>query len=219
MRQTLLLACLFYCVHVFAQNDSIKINSLPRAMGWENKPTKPVVVTSNNITIIADKETDQYTDADGYYSNSAPKLLFAPDENFTFSVKIKLGFDSVYEGGALVIYTDSLNWVKLLFERADEKSIMVSSSVVKNKVSDDNYHNIIKGKEVYLKISKANKTYCLYYSLDGKQWNVVRSFTYDKTSAMRLGISAQSPKGPSTTVVFSDIKYKPVGFTNYFTGE
>jgi len=205
---------------VSAQHDSITIGAVPYKWSWINAPKDFKIISNNAISVMADKLTDQYISIDGSYSSiNAPKLLFKPDTDFIFSAKVKTGFDSLYEGGAIILYSDAGNFVKLLFEKDEEHSVKVTSSVVTNKISDDDYHAVITGKEVYLKAAKAGKVFCFYYSTDGKHWNIVRTFAYSKTKTMRLGFYAQSPLGPYCEVLFSDISYKPFGFKDFSSGE
>jgi len=197
----------------------VKIAAIPREMDWDNKPVN-YKVTGNAISITAGKETDIYGDLDGtYYVNNVPRLLFTPDSNFIFSAKVSLAFNTVYDGGAIILYSDSSTWAKLLFELNDGNIIGVGSSLIKDKLGDDSYHVALKVKQVYLKAVRSGKTYCFYYALDGKKWNLLRTFTYPKPESLKIGFYAQSPKGTSCTVNFSEIKYRPEKFKNFLTGE
>jgi uncharacterized protein len=118
--------------------DSVLLESVPFPFFWIQEPKDFKVLSGNEMTITAAKGTDIYTFVDGnYYINSAPKLLFTPDSNFIFSAKITPSFDGVYDGGAILLYSDSLNWAKLLFEKLDENSFIIGSSVISDKKTDD----------------------------------------------------------------------------------
>lgn len=204
---------------LFAQKKTVQIPGISKTWNWINNP-KEFTVKESSIEIMATKGTDQYVALDGKYeSNNAPKLLFAPDKDFIFSAKLSTPFDSLYDGGAILLYADAGNYAKLLFEKAEANSIMVTSSVINQKQTDDNYHIAIRGTEVYLKVATSAKTICFYYSTDGSQWNIVRTFAFKQRSAMKLGFYAQSPLGPACAVSFSEIKYSPKAFTNFNTGE
>jgi len=206
------------CFRVVAQ-DKIKIPGISKTWNWINKPSSHTT-KDNEVTITAAKGTDQYVALDGKYeSNNAPKLIFTPDKDFIFSAKLATPFDSLYDGGAILLYSDAGNYAKLLFEKAEANSIMVTSSVINQKLTDDNYHIAVSGTEVYLKAATSGKTICFYYSTDGSHWNIVRTFSFKQRATMKLGFYAQSPLGPSCTVDFSEIKYSPKPFTNFNTGE
>lgn len=206
--------------HINAQNkvEPVKISSIPFPLTWENTPLD-YKVEGTGISITAGEKTDIYTFIDGsYYTNNVPKLLFKADSNFIFSAKITPLFDSVYDGGAIILYSDAENWAKLLLEKQDEKTFGLGASVVKNKKTDDSYHPI-NSKEIYVKVAKSGKIFCFYSSIDGKAWNLVRTFSIDKTDSMKIGFYAQSPNGKSCKVNFTDIKYRGEAFKNFFTGE
>jgi len=206
------------CLPLVAQ-ESIKIPGLSKSWNWVNKPAG-FTTNENAVSIKAAKGTDQYVALDGKYeANNAPKLLCKPDKDFIFSVKVSTPFDSLYDGGAILLYADAGNYAKLLFEKAEANSIMVTSSVISQKQTDDNYHIAISGTEVYLKVATSGKTICFYYSTDGAKWNIVRTFAFKSRPAMRLGFYAQSPLGPSCTVEFTNIKYLPKPFKDFNSGE
>jgi len=213
-------ACVFLSLSLFAQaTKPVKLPSIPREMNWENKPLN-YKVSGNAISITAGKETDIYGDLDGtYYVNNVPRLLFTPDSNFIFSAKVSLAFNTVYDGGAIILYSDSSTWAKLLFELNDGNIIGVGSSLVRDKLGDDSYHVALNAKQVFLKAVRSGKTFCFYYSLDGKKWSLLRTFTYPNPENLKIGFYAQSPKGNSSTVNFSEIKYRPEKFKDFLTGE
>jgi len=199
--------------------NEVKISAIPRPLLWDNQPLN-FKVSGNAVSITAGKETDIYGDLDGtYYVNNVPRLLFTPDSNFIFSAKLSLNFDSVYDGGAIILYADSSNWAKLLFERNDGNWIGVGSTLVRDRLGDDSYHVQLHKKEVYLKAVRSGKTYCFYYSADGKKWNLLRTFTMVNNQNLRIGFYAQTPKGKSCTVIFSQIRYKAEKFKDFLSGE
>lgn len=207
-------------LHLVSDMDSVLIDALPFHLFWLDKPANFEVLSDNSISITAAKGTDIYTFVDGnYYINNAPKLLFTPDSNFIFSAKITPDFKGIYDGGAILLYSDSLNWSKLLFEKLDEDSWIIGSSVISDKKTDDSYHVDTKEKSVWLKVAKSGKIFNYYHSFDGKTWILTRTFHYDKPETLKIGFYSQSPKGPQCEVEFSNIRYKGEAFTDFFTGE
>lgn len=201
-------------------NDSIKLKAIPLPLFWIHNPKDYKILSDDAVSITAGNGTDLYTFVDGtYYTNNAPKLLFTPDTNFIFSARIKPAFNSIYDGGAIILYSDSLNWAKVLFEQLNEDTWGIGSSVVSDKRTDDSYHIHTYHKQVWVKLAKSGDIFNFYHSSDGKQWALVRTFHYDNPEKIKIGFYAQSPKGTECTVEFSDIRYKGVGFTDFFTGE
>lgn len=222
MKKICTLIFLFFTITLFGQSDpkALSIAAISKPLMWDNKPVE-FKTTSNSITIKAGKETDLYSFVDGtYYVNSAPKLLFTPDSGFVFSAKIKPAFSSMYDGGAILVYSDNENWAKALFEKHTDGSLGLGVSMVNEKRGDDSYHEIdLKAEEVYVKVARSGDIFCFYYSADGKAWKLLRTFPYRKVADLKIGFYAQSPKGESCVVEFSDIRYKGQKFSDFFTGE
>jgi regulation of enolase protein 1 (concanavalin A-like superfamily) len=212
------LLCSLILASCVAQEKDAFVGAIPFKPVWDIKPLK-YEAGKNNITITAGKESDLYCFVDGnYYANTAPKFLFTPDSNFVLTTRIVPDFKSVYDGGAILIYSDNSNWAKLLFEMNEDKSVALGSSLVRNRSSDDNYHTAIDGKEVFVRLARSGKVFNFYYSKDGKKWNLLRTFPYEKFENMKIGFYAQSPKGESCAVQFKDITYKGEKYKDYFTG-
>lgn len=197
----------------------MRIDAVPFPLLWDKSPLR-FESTQNSITITAGKETDLYCFVDGnYYVNTAPKILFMPDSNFVLSAKIKPAFKNLYDGGAIMIYSDDGNWAKLLFERHEDGTYGLGSSFVNDRKGDDSYHPIVPAGEVYVRLARSGNIFNFYYAADGKTWKLLRTFPYAKADKIRIGFYAQSPKGESCTVEFSDIRYRGEKFKDYFTGE
>ena len=166
-----------------------------------------ITIGQDNITIIATKGTDLYTNSDGSIStDNAPRLYFEPKSDFIFSAKITANFTTAYDGGALYVYGDSDNWAKFLFERFKSGYNGIASTVTKN-TGDDSYHNIVTNNQIYLKIARKNNTFTFFYSEDGENWLYRRSFSLPSTTPIKVGYIAQSPISKYHKVVYSNIQF------------
>ena len=222
MMKKLLLPVAALCLTASAvsANDSVYIKAIPHTTRWLVKPDAFHVDGNNAFTMTAGKGTDLYSFVDGsFYVHKVPKLLFTPDKDFIFSARLQADFKKEYDGGAILIYSDSSNWAKVLVEKMDDGSVMVGSSVVDNRITDDSYHRVLPGGDVYLKLARSGKIYCFYYSTDGRTWMLLRTFAYPKPQQLRIGFYAQSPKGEGLSMRVSDIRYTGTAFKNFFTGE
>ena len=94
------------------------------------------------------------------------KLLFKADENFILSASIEHSFTNKWDGGAIVIKSDSLNWIKFCFEKDYTGAKRVVSVVTKN-ISDDCNSVGINSNKVFYKVAKADNVITLYYSTTG----------------------------------------------------
>ena len=212
-----LLICSLFC-NLYAKAQSPSLPSIPHPLSWENVP-KDFRVSGNSLSITAGEKTDMFRDPNvTYNTDNAPKLMFRPDEHFVLTVAVEHAFDSKWDGGAIVLKQDSLNWVKFCFEKDYTGARRVVSVVTKN-VSDDCNSVSLKSDRVYFKMAKADTVITLYYAEDGKNWFLVRHLQFDAQPGFRVGFLAQSPTGKQCTVRFSDIRYEAKKIKDPYLGE
>jgi len=198
--------------------DTLKISSIPHSLVWDNAPIK-YSIQNNILTIVAGPKTDMFRDPNiAYNTDNAPKLLFKADTNFILSAAIQHSFLNKWDGGAIVLIEDSLNWIKFCFEK-DYTGAKRVVSVVTKDVSDDCNSVEIKGNKVFYKIAKAENVITLYYSVDNKKWFLVRHLQFNNTKDLKIGFLAQSPTGKKCEVKFSNINYITKKIKDPYLGE
>ena len=226
MKKVILLKIAVYLLAAFSElieiqaqiPDSVVIASIPYQLFWENKPVK-FNISKNELTIEAGGKTDMFRDPNiTYNTDNAPKLLFKADNDFVLSALIEHSFTSKWDGGAIVIKTDSLNWVKFCFEKDYTGAKRVVSVVTKN-ISDDCNSIAIAANQVFYKIAKAGNVITLYYSANGIKWFLIRHFQFDTGPGFLVGFLAQSPTGTKCAVKFSNIKYMSKKIKDPYLGE
>ena len=198
--------------------DSIVIKNIPYRLTWHNKPLS-FAKLQNGFSIVAGEKTDMFRDPNvTYNTDNAPKLMFKPDNDFVLTAAIEHNFSTKWDGGAIVLKADSLNWIKFCFEKDYTGKKRVVSVVTKN-ISDDCNSAEINGNRIFYKISKADNVITMYYSLNGKQWLLVRHLQFDTPNGFEAGFLAQSPLGKKCTVKFSNISYQAKKIKDPYTGE
>lgn len=211
-------------ISVFAADESkikklITIKTIPYEMRIDNQLGE-VKVSAEKIEMVTLKGTDLFTDTTGTKNtDNTPKLLFVPEGDFIFSARVSAKFgETPYDGGALIVYADSKNWGKLLFERFKSGKIGVATTVSKNS-GDDAYHGTTDTNHQYLKIVRHDSSYVFYASQDGSDWNFVRHFELKSTAPVQIGFTAQAPIAENFVANFSEVKYRAGKFTNFWQGE
>jgi uncharacterized protein len=190
----------------FAEKPTI--NGIPDNLVWQNTPAASHVDRGAELTIRSGKGTDWFVDPfDNTVHSSAPMLLFVPADDYIFSAKVKVGFNTKWDAGALMVWADDHNWAKLSFELSPAKQPTMVT-VVTRGVSDDCNSIPIPGNTVYLQIAKSGPSYVFYSSNDGKNWQVLRVFNLQDGRKAKVGFESQSPVGAGTEVVFSEIHYQ-----------
>jgi uncharacterized protein len=205
--------------HMMAQHpDTLKISSIPHILTWYNSPLQ-YSIQNETLTIVAGPKTDMFRDPNvTYNTDNAPKLLFKADTNFVFSTAIQHSFRNKWDGGAIVLIEDSLNWIKFCFEKDYTGAKRVVSVVTKNS-SDDCNSVKIKRKKIFYKIARAGNVITMYYSMNNKKWFLVRHLQFNNTKRLTIGFLAQSPTGTQCKVQFSDIRYQTKKIKDPYTGE
>jgi regulation of enolase protein 1 (concanavalin A-like superfamily) len=177
-------------------------------------------VENGRVTLASDARRDNFRDPNGKLSNnSAPVLLSEVDNKqpFTLTARVTPTFLKTYDAGTLYIYVKEDLWIKLAME-LDERNKTRMVSVRTMGTSDDNDHDVVTAKSVYMKISSDTKTVGFYYSLDKKTWQLIRLFKNDYPASIWVGVSTQSPVGNGTSAVFEDLSLTHQSISNFRLG-
>lgn len=137
-----------------------------------------------------------------------PALLTKVDNTkpFTFTAKVTPEFtpDGLYNAADLLVYANDSLWQKLCFEQ-DEYGSHRIVSVRTDGTSDDNNHDKLDVKSVFLKISSDTRTIASYYSIDNNEWHMVRLYKNYYPDSLYVGVSSQCPKHGSCTSLIEDV--------------
>lgn len=207
----IVLVCVFLPVSAFAQAKNQKpaaVEGLPYRWKFTPNAKKPVSGPGKRLSFGAGGETDLHYPASGAYRrHNAPMALVTPVGDFEFSAKVEPGFKAQYDGGALLLYSDTLNWAKILLQRSGTNPL-VGMSVVRKGVTDDAYYPAADGGTMYFKISRAGQLCSFHASANGKDWTLTRQFVFSAPAPVQVGFYVQSPAGKGSRVAFSDIIFK-----------
>jgi len=177
-------------------------------------------VNDGKLTLTSEAKRDNFRDPDGKLSNnSAPVLLTEVDNKkpFTLTAKITPTFLKTYDAGTLYIWVKDDLWLKMAMEM-DERHKTRMVSVRTTGTSDDNNHDVVTAKSVYMKISSDTTTVGFYYSPDKKTWQLIRLFKNAYPSSIWVGISTQSPIGNGTSAVFEHLSLTRQSVSNFRLG-
>jgi regulation of enolase protein 1 (concanavalin A-like superfamily) len=195
---------------------TLSIPGLPGTLNWQNTPRSWNIDNKNVLTISSNPKSDWFVDPfDGTVANSAPILLFTPGSDYVLSARVTVKFATKWDAGALMLMGDDHHWAKLSFEYSpDGKPTLVT--VVTRGLSDDCNSMNVSGDSVYLRIAKSSRTYVFYFSTDGQNWQILRTFGLDTELPVRVGFESQSPAGPGAVASFSAITYDPHRIGNIY---
>lgn len=191
---------------------------LPAPLHWDLPPVS-AALDAGALTIVAGAQTDLFTDPAGAPPKAdSPRLLFAPQGDFTLAAHVQVDFRSTFDAGVLLLWVDDAHHGKLCFEYSPQGEPMIVS-VVTNGVSDDCNSVVVQGNQAWLRIMRRGDVLAMHWSADGARWHFVRYFALRTLAGLRAGFSSQSPTGEGCSATFSRISYRPSGVEDVRSGE
>ncbi|WJS94014.1 DUF1349 domain-containing protein [Flavobacterium johnsoniae] len=177
---------------------------------------------NEKIIFKAGEKSDYFSDPDGKLSNTTAPMLLSKVDNtkpFTLTAKVTPQFTAkgLYNAGVLYIYVNDNFYQKFCFEQ-DERGNHRIVTVRTMGTSDDNNHDVVKQPSVYMKISSDTKTVASYYSLDKKNWQMVRLYKNNYPKEIWMGISTQCPMDKGTQSIFEEINLEEKSVSDFRLG-
>jgi len=190
-----------------------------------NGADQQVTDSGGIVTFRAKPHADYFNDPnDGKLSQDDSAILLTEVDNtkpFTFSAKMKPGFtkDGLYNAAALFVYASDSLYQKFCFEQ-DERGNHRVVTVRTIGTSDDNNHEVFNEADfIYYKISSDARTIASYYSLDGKQWQMVRLYKNSYPAKLYLGICSQAPQSDACVSTFEELSLTTDNVGDFRMGE
>lgn len=178
----------------------------------KNNASQGVTIAGDTLKFVAGAQTDYFRSPDGSVVNSSPVIFTEIDNTkpFTFTAKVEPQFtkNGTYSAGVLYAYESDTHSQKMCFEQ-DEYGTHRVVTVRTIETSDDNNHQSIAGRSVYMRISSDGKQIGSYYSEDGTTWRMARLYKNDYPAKLLLGLSSQSPKDNQHTCYFTEVSLVP----------
>lgn len=202
-----------------AQSDSpIALPGIPHPLTWYGAP-RHFEQLPNGFVVESGEKTDLYRAPDhSYQVHKAPRLMFPADTCFILSARIQHDFANKWDGGALLIEADSLNWIKFCFEKDYQEKHRVVS-VVTRGISDDCNSLEFGEKFAWYQIARVHDVIYLYCSGNGTDWYLVRTLNFAPGKDLKTGFLAQSPEGENNRVYFTDVRYQAVRVKDFWAGK
>ena len=200
------------------------INQDLAPLAWTNAPARWEPLPKGGLRIHAPAKTDFFQDPafaaqrDGDPGRaSAPYLWLHVEGDFVARAHVKPTFASTYDAGALMVRGDERHWAKLCYESTD-LGTHAAVSVVTNSVSDDANGADLDAERLWLQVVRQGDLLGMHYSLDGTSWRMVRYCALPLPSQVQVGLVAQSPVGPGTSVEFYTFTVEPRSVQNMRAG-
>ena len=207
---------------VNGQPCDIKLSSIHFTKAVNGADTLITKEANEKIVFKAGEKSDYFSDPDGKLSNTTAPMLLSKVDNtkpFTLTAKVTPEFTAkgLYNAGVLYIYVNDSFYQKFCFEQ-DERGNHRVVTVRTMGTSDDNNHDVVKQPSIYMKISSDTKTVASYYSLDKKNWQMVRLYKNNYPKEIWMGISTQCPMDKGTQSIFEEINLEEKSVSDFRLG-
>ena len=179
---------------------------------WTNAPDRWETLPGGGLRVHAAAKTDFFQNPDGSPRSDTAHFLWLPVEgDFVAQAHVRPTFTSTYDAGALLVRGDATHWAKICFEATDFNT-HAAVSVVTNGLSDDANGANLDVEDLWLQVVRQGDLFAQHYSLDGEDWRMVRYFSLPLPPEVQVGLVAQSPIGPGTSVDFMSftVESRPV---------
>jgi len=173
-----------------------------RSLSWTHPPQNWQPLPGGGMRVFVQPEVDYFRDPVGVHNkDDAPYLWRTVRGNFVAQAHLRPAFTTTWDAGALMARFDDAQWAKLCYESTD-LGTHAAVSVVTRGTSDDANGANLDTPDVWLQIFRVGDIFGLHYALDGANWQMVRLFSLAGPAEMKIGLVAQCPVGPGTTVDF-----------------
>lgn len=179
-------------------NSVIKSNltrEVVSGLNWLNQPDS-FAIESNSLNITVGKGTDFFNSPeDSTVVGSAPFLYKEVEGDFVAKALVEPDFSAQWNAVAMMLHSDSLNWIKLAFENSDATGPGIVTVVTKG-TSDDANGAVLNGEQrVWLALARKGDIYSMHWSVDGENFRMARLTSMPHQNVVKIGIEAQSPVG------------------------
>lgn len=183
--------------------DSLTQNSLAKtSLSWEHDPLNWDPLPGGGMRVFVPAQVDYFQDPAGkVVKDDAPYLWMNCTGDFVAKAHVRPAHTSTYDAAAILARQDATHWGKLCFESTDFGT-HAAVSVVTNGFSDDANGVDLTVSDLWLQMARAGDVFGMHYSLDGSSWRMVRLFRLAVLPTIRVGLVAQCPVGPGTSVDF-----------------
>ena len=185
---------------------------------WDHPPRKWEALPKGGIRVHVPPKVDYFQSPAGTHaSDDAPYLWLNVTGDFVAQAHVCPTFTTQYDAGALMVRHDVKQWAKLCYEATDFGT-HAAVSVVTREHSDDANGVNLDAPDLWLQVFRLGDVFGMHYALDGSDWRMVRLFRLAVPQTVKVGLVAQCPSGPGTTIDFLSFTVEPRTVTNLRSG-
>ncbi len=180
-------------------------------MQWFNEPDKWNIINDASLSMYVTPNTDFWRKTHyGFTVDDGPFCYSIIGGEFEVTVKITGEYKNRYDQAGVMIRIDEKTWIKTGVEYVNKRINL--SAVVTHKNSDWSVIELSQKPDfVWLKITRRLDAIEIKYSLDNKDFTLMRLAYFPDNIPVMVGLTAASPDGDGFDVLFEDfiIKHLP----------
>lgn len=175
---------------------------------WMNEPSS-WSAASGLLQFETAAESDFWSETHYGFTHDSGHLYFREIEGpFTAQVRVRAELEALYDQAGLMVWIDSLRWVKFGVEMNDGRPCL--SVVVTDGQSDWSTGAFFGDvKSYWLRLTLSAGVVRAQVSYDGANWPLVRLAPFQEATTARIGAMACSPKRQGLQVFFSEMSISP----------
>ena len=185
-----------------------------------------IVKKDNRIEIKAPAQTDFFCGSideceEGILPESlcnAPYYYTEIEGDFILKVKVSHDFKDTYDSASVMVMKDMDCWAKCCFEVTDFVKHASGSVVTKGDSDDANGCNL-EGDTAWLQVCRVGNNFAFHYSVDGKNFYMMRYFHLPVEPVVKVGLLAQAPVGNGGIRVYEDLSIQKSTVKNIRAGK
>lgn len=174
-------------------------------MKWLNEP---LIWNEQNglIEVTSEQNTDFWrTTHYGFIRDNGHFYFEEVRGNFIAKVKVSGKYQELYDQAGLMVRLNKENWLKCGIELVE--GVQQVSAVVTRDYSDWSIVPMPSNPaSIWLQVTRKDSAIEIHYSIDNKQYTMLRMAYLTSVETVEVGIMCASPKGQGFTTVFAELK-------------
>jgi hypothetical protein len=178
-------------------------------MQWFNLPAAYKVQNDTLVVTTAPKSDFWRKTHYGFTRDNGHFFYQEVRGDFEVRLRIDGQYRDLYDQAGLMLRVDEANWIKTGIEFFD--SLQHASAVVTREFSD---WSVVRlpgiPASLWLRITRKAEAVEVFYSLDGKEYTLLRLAYLVPSAVTQVGPMCASPDGAGFEIVFADFSVQPL---------
>ncbi len=179
-----------------------------KKMQWYNEPEKWQIIDDSSLSMYVTPNTDFWRETHyGFTVDDGPFYYYTVGGEFELNIKITGEYKNRFDQMGLMIRKNEKTWIKTGVEYVNEKINL--SAVVTHEKSDWSMVELKQNpKSIWLKVIRKIDAVEIKYSLDNKDFTMMRLAYFPDNVPVMVGLTAASPDGNGFNALFEDFDIK-----------